>query len=232
MLMNTIVPYPELKRQQKDCVSRMKVFLAGTALCWGVRWLRPYISSLSIFQPMMSALDENVLLSLALFVLRWAFLGGALAFTGRAVWFAIRVHRRQAPRGTAAALDDAVVDEANQRLADLQAACEGPDPFAVRSSDVRIQVFTPAANVSEKDGLLVWNRDGTASIALNSRQDIWLVMKNNEPRIVGLVETGSDMDPSCEEVAVKLKSHAPQKIYRGEGSERRVHFALTRLSGG
>lgn len=225
----TMVPYPELKRQHGEAIHIMKWSAVVGSCLWAVHWLLPYLQSLEIFPAFFAMLEENLPVLVISFVLRWGLTLCAVWYLGVSGELWLRLRRRQHPRGTPAVLEQGRIGEAKDRLKALQEACGGPDPFAVRELDVRVQVFTPAADLPRKDGLLEWKADGTALIPLSGKQSIRLAEGRDGPEIIGLVDMGTAGRPSYREAACPLKPHEPLVIRRGEGAESRIHFALTRL---
>lgn len=230
MLMNqTILPYPMLKLQQEKQLSKMKCFAVLGIIFWAIHWLVPYLRTLKFLQVVFEIVDGTYLVKLAAFLMRWGLTGLFAWYLIQCILLYIQLYRRQHPSGVPALLDRELVDTAKERLNALHEACEGPDPFRVQALDVRVQVFTPAADLPQKDGLLRWNEDSTAEINLNSRQSIHLVEEDDRPRIIGLVDAGMSGHPNYKEVSCQLPPHTPIVICRGEGNDCRQHFAITYL---
>lgn len=229
MLMNrSILPYPQLRLQLEDRLTKMKWFAALGTIFWVSHWLVPYLRALKFLAGVFEVLD-GYLMELVTFLLRWGLTGLFVWYLVQYILLWIQDYRRRHPGGTPAELDGAIVDGAKERLQALRDACEGPDPFRVRVSDVRVQVFTPAADLPVKDGLLRWEDDDTAAINLNSKQSIELVVGAEGPVIIGLVDAGTSGQPNYKEVGCPLRPHVPLVICRGENGDCRQHFAITYL---
>lgn len=226
--------YSTLLAQKNRWGQYASVLLAGAAVLWAVAFLvnLELIRELKLMQAIDAWLDDHGLLRALLNLLRYGTAAAALWTAGMYVKYFYLCLVRRNIGGESAPLDETVGDEAMQRLEALYGAC-GRDSFLeARENDVRVQVLAPAAECEQRDYLVQWDENGGHDIDLGGGRVICLRPgRYGEPCILGQTNDGTDAEPRWGEYLYPLRPHVPRIIIRGEGKERRIRYAITRLGG-
>ena len=209
--------------------------LAAAAVLWSVTFLvnLDFVRELGLMKVIDAWLDETGWVRTVLDLLRYGTALGGLAAVCMYIKYAWQYLIRRNMTGEPAPLDETVADEAMQQLEALRNAA-GRDSFLeARDDDVRVQVLAPAVDIDRRDYLVHWDDDGNHEIDLGGGRYICLALgRYGEPCIMGQTNEGTDAAPLWREHLYPLQPHVPRIIVRGDGAERRIRYAITRLGGG
>lgn len=210
-------------------------FIAVAAVLWTVTFLvnLDVIQGLGMMKSVNTWLDEHGLVRALLALLRYGALAGALGTAGMYIKYTYCWLARKNITGEAARLDNAVADEAMLRLEALQNAAGRGSFLDAMDEDVRVQVLAPAADCDRKDYLVHWDDDGKHEIDLGGGRFMCLRQDSyGDPCIMGQANDGTDAAPQWHEYLYPLKPHVRRVIFRGDGTERKIRYAITRIGGG
>ena len=224
--------YYQLLQNKEDASEITWFFFIVSLLVWGVVALLKlnFIAQWEPISKMLYWVDQHMLVSLALVLLRYGVVIGFLWFGYESLYYGWRCGQREQHNGNPARLDPKFIQAKSEEIALLQRSCEERDLLATRIDDVRIQDLTPASDAIKKDYLVEWSPNGTYKLDVGDSWNVLLKLdEDRTPCIVGEMNEGTDAQPRWEAYEFKLTPHDPCVLYRGEGKERRIRYAVTRL---